>query len=597
VIIAPSGGNVGVGVAAPLGMLSNSNSMRSDENFHGLGSMALNWTGVSSGYVAAFENFATGGLGHGVLVRTADTSTTGRALNIITGGTSRFSVNGDGRVIVGQSSTSNLFTVGGPSKTLAGDATIPYDQSHLTIQGTGNSRTPGIGAALGFVVPANTDGSNSWEQGRILVTPDNGNNGDAQGRMYIQTRTTGGNWPWRNNLTLLSNGNVGINDTTPLAPLSVGGPNGAFISTHTAAASNYLAGAFGSGMHWDGANWISRGDGGSNGGGMMAAQKSGTLNFYSVPNTSGSNRVIPDSDIANFTVMSMNADRSTNFYGGLFVRGGAPGANGINHNGYSFTSPGDNDSGLYSLADGEVSLFSNSAERLKINFSGATFNTDVTARNLALGPPDNSYRGSIYFGYMNDPNHRLYNNFLNQDGEGAFDGIKWNLLNGIRFRTLSGGAVEAMRIDANGRIGMGVTTLTEKLEVAGSVKADAFLYNSDSRLKKNISTIENPLDKIMKLRGVNFTWKNSNQKTVGFIAQEVEKVVPELVKTNSQTTLKSVHYSNIIAIVVEAIKELRGENKREVANLKEENKKLKTKVESLEERLKRLEEKTAVAKP
>ncbi|MGA9038988.1 MAG: hypothetical protein WB421_00505 [Terriglobales bacterium] len=93
---------------------------------------------------------------------------------------------------------------------------------NFLIQGTGTTRTPGLGSALGFVVPANTDGSNPWEQGRILVTPDNGNSGDASGRMYLQTRYLNGNgWNYQNNLVLTSNGSVGIG-TIPTSLFSIG---------------------------------------------------------------------------------------------------------------------------------------------------------------------------------------------------------------------------------------------------------------------------------------------------------------------------------------------------------------------------------------
>jgi predicted nucleic acid-binding Zn-ribbon protein len=53
---------------------------------------------------------------------------------------------------------------------------------------------------------------------------------------------------------------------------------------------------------------------------------------------------------------------------------------------------------------------------------------------------------------------------------------------------------------------------------------------------------------------VNFTWKKDGVKALGFIAQDVEKVLPEVVNTDKTTTLKSVQYANIVAVVVEAFK-------------------------------------------
>lgn len=101
--------------------------------------------------------------------------------------------------------------------------------ANLIIQGTSTTRNTSEGAALGFVLPANTDGSNHWQQGRILVTPDNTSGSNASGRMYLQTRYFNtGAWRWRNNLVLLSSGSVGIGtEETGSHKLAVEGTIGA----------------------------------------------------------------------------------------------------------------------------------------------------------------------------------------------------------------------------------------------------------------------------------------------------------------------------------------------------------------------------------
>lgn len=90
----------------------------------------------------------------------------------------------------------------------------------------------------------------------------------------------------------------------------------------------------------------------------------------------------------------------------------------------------------------------------------------------------------------------------------------------------------------------------------GTVNAGNFNSTSDMRLKMNISPIDNALDKVMKLAGVEFDWKNNNQHSVGVIAQQVEQVLPELVETSSNG-YKSVSYGNLTALLIEAIKELK----------------------------------------
>lgn len=94
----------------------------------------------------------------------------------------------------------------------------------------------------------------------------------------------------------------------------------------------------------------------------------------------------------------------------------------------------------------------------------------------------------------------------------------------------------------------------------GNMSATAFMYSSDKSLKENISTIETPLEKVQNLNGVDFNWKKDGKKSIGFIAQDVEKVLPELVHTNPETGLKAVEYGNITALLVEAVKELKKEN-------------------------------------
>ena len=72
-------------------------------------------------------------------------------------------------------------------------------------------------------------------------------------------------------------------------------------------------------------------------------------------------------------------------------------------------------------------------------------------------------------------------------------------------------------------------------------------------LKKDISTIDNAVDKVMQLRGVDYTWKQSEEKSKGVIAQELQKVLPELVSESDDRL--SVNYNGIIGVLIEAIKE------------------------------------------
>jgi len=95
----------------------------------------------------------------------------------------------------------------------------------------------------------------------------------------------------------------------------------------------------------------------------------------------------------------------------------------------------------------------------------------------------------------------------------------------------------------------------------GAVTAVDFNSTSDINLKENIHTVGNALEITEQLRGVSFDWKETGRSSYGVIAQELEEVLPELVK---QGEVKSVNYNGIIGVLIEAIKEL----KREVRELK-----------------------------
>ncbi len=135
-------------------------------------------------------------------------------------------------------------------------------------------------------------------------------------------------------------------------------------------------------------------------------------------------------------------------------------------------------------------------------------------------------------------------------------------------------------------------TETIKMELShdGDLRANSYNNLSDKRLKKNIKTISG-LDTIMKMRGVTFDWKESGKSTVGLIAQEVEKVLPDLVSTSETTGLKAVAYSNVVAPLIEAVKELKTEKDSEILALKKENKALKESLEELMLRVEALEKK------
>ena len=88
----------------------------------------------------------------------------------------------------------------------------------------------------------------------------------------------------------------------------------------------------------------------------------------------------------------------------------------------------------------------------------------------------------------------------------------------------------------------------------GVVTAPNFVSSSDARLKSEVETIADALALVSALRGVRFTMDGNRQ--IGLVAQEVEAVLPEVVRADVDTGQLSVAYGNIIGLLIEAVKEL-----------------------------------------
>jgi hypothetical protein len=145
-----------------------------------------------------------------------------------------------------------------------------------------------------------------------------------------------------------------------------------------------------------------------------------------------------------------------------------------------------------------------------------------------------------------------YNNNQLQGGELLFSvtsnslninsNLKWNNSNNIL--EINDGSIITSNI--KGKL----------LEISGNIYSGGEIYSSsDIRLKTNICSIINPIEKIEKLNGVYYNLISNEKRCIGLIAQEVEKIIPEVVFTNTDDT-KAIAYTNMMGLVVESIKEL-----------------------------------------
>lgn len=117
---------------------------------------------------------------------------------------------------------------------------------------------------------------------------------------------------------------------------------------------------------------------------------------------------------------------------------------------------------------------------------------------------------------------------------------------------------------SNGNVGIGFTAPSQKLDVNGSVRGVSFISFSDERFKTNIRKFENPLDKLIQIQGVRYNFNKQKfadrafpeGERDGLIAQQVQKVFPELVTADGDGYL-AVDYVSLIPILIESIKELK----------------------------------------
>ena len=231
--------------------------------------------------------------------------------------------------------------------------------------------------------------------------------------------------------------------------------------------------------------------------------------------------------------------------------------------------------GTQEIPDGNGNLFVPDALRLSVEDYGNGIETGV----ISLSKIENNVAKNIYLDYdalNNLVNPTSYSLLGSNNNSLVTQQIEIDQNNNQESGLISVGAENGSFINLIGSSG--------NINISGSLS-----QSSDRRLKKNIKTLTSGLSIVNQLRGVRYNWKDESRtgNKIGFIAQEVEDVLPELVKTR-ENGFKGVNYAEMTAVLVEAVKEL----SKQIDELKNENAALKTeasKVQSLEERLSRIE--------
>ncbi|KAB2871201.1 MAG: tail fiber domain-containing protein, partial [Bacteroidales bacterium] len=137
----------------------------------------------------------------------------------------------------------------------------------------------------------------------------------------------------------------------------------------------------------------------------------------------------------------------------------------------------------------------------------------------------------------------------------------------------------------NGNVGVGVSPGSYKLYVAGNAYSTGTWATSDIRWKKNIVPMGDALSRIVKLTGVIYNWRDDefpemkfdNKTHIGVIAQDVEKVFPELVNTDGKG-YKAVAYDKLSVVLIEGIKQ----QQQQIQQLEKKNTELESKLKEID---------------
>lgn len=230
---------------------------------------------------------------------------------------------------------------------------------------------------------------------------------------------------------------------------------------------------------------------------------------------------------------------------------------GSSNIGMGYMSMFNHTSGNQNIALGGYSLqdVSTGANNVAVGYS--SFPDGNGSNNTVIGTQaglNSSGDGNVFIGYQAGYNVTSGNKLFINNSSGAWPLI-WGDFSNYK-----------VRIAANEQIGGNIMFYVNG--TAGG--ASSWSSSSDERLKKNINTISDALEKVKKLRGVNFEWRDTENHSsgvkMGFIAQEAKVVIPEVVSKSGE--YYSMQYASITALLVEAVKEQNKEFKNENAELK-----------------------------
>ena len=507
---------------------------------NGSGSITIANTGVTS--LTAGTNISVSASTGGVTISTTTTPTwTSETVPLISGGTTASSTLTLQSTSGAGTSDAIIFNTASQSErmriTTAGNVGIgtASPSAKLQIQG---SQASGTANVLYL--------DNSSTTGTTLASVSFSNAGSV--KASIAACVAGDGYMTFNNnnnsekMRIDASGNVGIGTSSPASKLDVSSgdirlsTNGYYIRSTTSGGTSVRMLGINSGD----TAYVGAIDSGPTSTIFNASSSSATASFY----TGGSERMRIDSsgNVGIGTSSPSNYGSTyirniTSFLGDQNITLGAYYQAGTGQ--YGFINSGNLNNG-----NAQPLVFQGGGtERMRIDSSGnvgigvtdpATYGTfavyggaTATSRQVIISPNSNSYNGMLSFLRTGTTVWSL--------GIDQADSNKFKIANSGTYSLSSGTAIT---VDGSGN-----------LTAAGNVTA-----YSDARLKKNVSTIDNALALVEKMRGVRYERIDSGKAGVGVIAQEMQEVMPEVVHEGEEHL--SVAYGNLVGVLIEAVKEL-----------------------------------------
>jgi len=209
----------------------------------------------------------------------------------------------------------------------------------------------------------------------------------------------------------------------------------------------------------------------------------------------------------------------------------------------------------YIVDDGELHICTDNYMYFKINCTsvgGVSYGTTKMYIDL---------NGVNVYGYVFPKGDVIFNN----DGSG----LRWGGVGGGVSRIVDDGTLKICTDDwMEFKTGSSSTALGDtkmRIDTSNTIIYNNFINQSDIKLKKDIVTVNNALDKVLALRGVYFTYINTNTRSIGVIAQEVQEVLPEIVI--DVEGMLAVSYISFAGVFIEAIKEMKTDYDKKIADL------------------------------